>query len=168
MPFSNLTYSIIFFILFLASCNSSQTETSTTTDKPNLALAKTPIHSIEFYSDANEESMENLLNKTIEANKTPILFFTAGWCKPCKEFKASMKYDQVAQSLKDATMIIVDVDKDKKKESHASDYGVRAIPTFIIVDKKGNAINTITGAAWAENTPNNIAKAMEEFLDKEG
>lgn len=162
-----MRYFIMFLMgLLIFSCGSSSVDSNQENiiiDDP-YALAKTEVDIIDFYSENNTDSISTILNNTINKGKTPILFFTASWCKPCKEFKESTKYEMVANALKDATIIMIDVNKDQPKNGYALDYGARAIPTFIIVDKDGTAMNTITGAAWANNTPDNIAPAMEDFL----
>lgn len=162
-----MKYFLIFFLsLFIFSCGSPTANSSdeNISNEDPYALAKTEVDIIDFYSEKNTDSISTILNNTIDKGKTPVLFFTASWCRPCKEFKESTKYEMVAQSLKDATIIMIDVNKDQPKNGYALDYGARVIPTFIIVDKDGTALNTITGAAWAENTPDNIAPAMEDFL----
>jgi thiol:disulfide interchange protein len=162
-----MRYFLLFSIsLFIFSCGNpavDSNEENITVEDP-YALAKTAVDIIDFYSENNTDSISTILNNTINKGKIPILFFTASWCKPCREFKESTKYELVAQSLKDATIIMIDVNKDQPKNGYALDYGARAIPTFIIVDKDGTAMNTITGAAWADNTPGNIAPVIEKFL----
>ena len=157
---------VVLMSLFILSCGNSSVDSNEENIAVNdsYALAKTAVDIIDFYSENNTDSISTILNNAINKGKTPILFFTASWCKPCREFKESTKYELVAQSLKNATIIMIDVNKDQKKNGYALDYGARVIPTFIIVDKDGQAINTITGAAWANNTPDNIAPAMEDFL----
>jgi thiol:disulfide interchange protein len=157
---------VVLMGFFLFSCGNSIADSNqeNVTVQDSYALAKIAVDIIDFYSEDNTDSISTILNNTINKGKTPILFFTASWCKPCREFKESTKYELVAQSLKDATIIMIDVNKDQPKNGYALDYGARAIPTFIIVDKDGNAMNTITGAAWVDNRPNNIAPAMEDFL----
>ena len=55
-----------------------------------------------------------------------ILYFTATWCGPCKTFGPIM------ESLKgEINFEKIDIDEDRQR---ATDYGVRAIPTLLLLE----------------------------------
>ncbi len=158
-----IRFNSLILCLYLLACQ--PTSSSADSESRNgtidiMAPATTPIDWIDFYEDG--KTMNDILTTTMANEKTPVLFFTAKWCKPCQEFKDGLQFEMVAAALKDATIISIDLDKDK--EGYAKDYGARLIPTFIMVDKDGTPLNTISGAAWAYATPDHIAPAMTSFL----
>ncbi len=67
-----------------------------------------------------------------------IIYFSAQWCGPCKQFAP------VINQLQSEGVNIqkVDVDKDN---SLPAQYGVRNIPTLVLVDANGTELNRRVG-----------------------
>lgn len=66
-----------------------------------------------------------------------VIKFYADWCGPCRVLKTTLN------SFNACEMQEVNVDEDP--DEIASKYGVRALPTLIIVDKAGNELWRKTG-----------------------
>ena len=66
-----------------------------------------------------------------------ILYFSAAWCQPCKMLGPIMESvsDQVNYQK-------IDVDNNQELSIK---YGVRNIPTLVLVDNSGNELNRSTG-----------------------
>ena len=66
-----------------------------------------------------------------------ILYFSAAWCGPCKMLGPIMESvsDQVNYQK-------IDVDNNQELSIK---YGVRNIPTLVLVDSSGNELNRSTG-----------------------
>ena len=77
-----------------------------------------------------------------------VLRFTASWCGPCKALASIL--DQI-----DTKMPIEVIDIDENTEM-AVKYGVRSVPTLIIIDDRGNVQDKMIGLK-AKNL-------VEEFL----
>lgn len=60
-----------------------------------------------------------------------ILYFSAPWCGPCKQFGPIM--DRISQ-----TGILVEKVNVDNAPAVAAAYNVRSVPTVIIVDRSGN------------------------------
>ena len=60
-----------------------------------------------------------------------ILYFSAPWCGPCKQFGPIM--DRISQ-----TGILVEKVNVDNVPAVAAAYNVRSVPTVIIVDRSGN------------------------------
>ena len=58
-----------------------------------------------------------------------ILKFSAGWCTPCKRLKHLLKEMVLPYPVED-----IDIDQDPGK---AGEYGVRGVPTLILVTDEG-------------------------------
>lgn len=67
-----------------------------------------------------------------------LLKFSATWCAPCKALSKTLEG-------KDLGVLIHPVDIDMDPELTAK-YGVRSVPTMVLVDDEGNAVKTLTGA----------------------
>ena len=72
-----------------------------------------------------------------------IKYFTAGWGGPCQVFKPVM------EQLKSEghPIQILDVDANQQE---AQQYGVRAVPTCIVLDSNNNIKETLVGVQTKE------------------
>lgn len=68
------------------------------------------------------------------------LKFSAVWCAPCKMLTARFKQEGIN---------IEEVDVDYNKEL-AQKYGVRSVPTVVILDPDGNRMESIVGANYTK------------------
>jgi thioredoxin 1 len=67
-----------------------------------------------------------------------ILYFTAVWCQPCKQLSPTMS------KLMGNGMNVQKIDVDNDTQ-YSSKYGVRSVPTLLLVDGNGNALGRLTG-----------------------
>ena len=67
-----------------------------------------------------------------------ILYFSAPWCGPCKQFGPVM--DRISQ-----TGILVEKVNIDNVPALAAAYNVRSVPTVVVVDRSGNEINRSVG-----------------------
>ena len=77
-----------------------------------------------------------------DANRVVVLDFYADWCGPCKA--AAPKFEALAR-VHDADFYKVDTDKE---HGLASEYGIKSLPTFIIV-KGGEVVEYFHGSNLA-------------------
>lgn len=88
---------------------------------------------------------ENFAQEVLQSDKPVLVDFWATWCGPCRMIAPII--DQLAVEMAGKVKIgKVDVDANN---SLASTYGVRSIPTLIIV-KGGQVVDTIVGATSKE------------------
>ena len=67
-----------------------------------------------------------------------IIRFTADWCGPCKSMAANLgQTDTSGVSIE-----VIDIDKNT---DIAMEYGIRNIPTLVMVDESNNVIKRKTG-----------------------
>ena len=67
-----------------------------------------------------------------------ILYFSAPWCGPCKQFGPVM--DRISQ-----TGILVEKVNIDNVPALAAAYNVCSVPTVVVVDRSGNEINRSVG-----------------------
>jgi len=70
-----------------------------------------------------------------------LLYFSASWCGPCKSMSPVM--DRVSQH-NEAQLNVVKIDVDQA-QSLAAQYGVRSIPTLVLVHIE-QAVETLVGS----------------------
>lgn len=69
-----------------------------------------------------------------------LLKFAASWCGPCQGLSMTIKSlgDKITLPIQE-----IDIDKESELSIH---YGVRSVPTLIIVDDSGQVIKRSVGA----------------------
>ncbi len=66
-----------------------------------------------------------------------ILRFTADWCAPCKSLAANLGQADIKIPVE-----VIDIDKNSDL---AIEYGIRNIPTMVMVDESNTIIKRTTG-----------------------
>ena len=67
-----------------------------------------------------------------------LLKFYADWCQPCKNLSA-------VKSNIDIPWKVVEIDVDKNMEDTIF-YGVRTLPTLVLLDENNNVVKKLTGS----------------------
>lgn len=73
--------------------------------------------------------------------------YSASWCNGCQSLKKMLSSNAISYTE-------IDIDKEPEK---AQEYGVRSLPTSVIIDKEANKQLIFVGA----NKFNEIIKGME-------
>ena len=76
-----------------------------------------------------------------------ILYFSAGWCGPCKQL------GPVMDKLSSEGLNIQKIDVDNNQDTSMT-YSVRSIPCLILVDSGGNEIKRLVGGQTADAIKN--------------
>lgn len=79
-----------------------------------------------------------------------IKVFSASWCNPCKQLKATLQQLNLSSNLE---FILIDEQPELAKQ-----LGIRSVPTTIIYEG-GNEVQRISG-----NNPNEIMKADQYVI----
>ena len=87
-------------------------------------------------------SPENtMVKQKLHGVNMKVIRFTASWCQPCKTMKNML--DEIKPSV---PFEVVDIDVNPEV---AADYGIRSIPTLIMLNEKGE-IKRLSGIKTKE------------------
>ena len=102
--------------------------------------------------------------KAADMGRHPYVEFYADWCPPCKAIQANLGDQRMIDAFTGTYIIKLDLDYWKPKLA-STGFDVSGIPAFYEIDVHGNPTGRmITGAAWGEDTPENIAPPMKRFF----
>jgi len=157
-----LTYKFLIVIIYLLS-----TVISYSNEEHN-------IKNLIIYSDSKKVEniqFKNVFDEVVNLDeykgKLVILNFWATWCLPCKKEMSSLDALQSIDSLKNLKIFPINVGQEKKENAEkfflelkiqnldlyidnsvklANIFGLRGLPTSIIINKKGEEFARIVGA----------------------
>ena len=101
-----------------------------------------------------------------KAGRRPFVDFYADWCGPCKSLEKNLG-DPTMVSAFDGTYIIrLNLD-DWKDRLPAAGFRVPGIPAFYAINAQGKPTGRmVTGAAWGEDIPANMAPPLKAFFQR--
>lgn len=124
-----------------------------------------------FFSPAAEQGplatqLADAYQRAHAAGRVPCVYLTASWCPPSVQLEKSLNDPRMQRALRDVDAATFDIDTFGQA---LTDAGFRAdtVPVFYLIDAEGRpAGKKITGAAWQDNTPENMAPPLERFFDQ--
>jgi thiol:disulfide interchange protein len=81
---------------------------------------------------------------SVPTGKPRLLEFTSKHCASCSRMAAIVKSMERKCTARDGTILQIDVDGDEG-EALADLYGVNQLPTFLMIDSKGDEVERLTG-----------------------
>jgi len=103
--------------------------------------------------------------KAAGLGRQPYVEFYADWCPPCNAIRDSLGDPRMVEAFAGTYIIKLDTDDWGDKLSGTGLY-VPAIPAFYELDAQGKPTGwMITGTAWGEDVPANIAPPMKAFFE---
>jgi mono/diheme cytochrome c family protein len=96
-----------------------------------------------------EQARKKEISSAYKRGETPILYFTASWCKQCPELPAWLQSNDIPKL---PTIHLISIETTREPEK-VNDFKLTHIPTLIRVDKKGRELNRqvlSTEAPWTD------------------
>lgn len=106
--------------------------------------------------------------KAVAGGRTPFVELGATWCGPCNRLKASLGDKRMIDAFASTYIIRLDVDQwggMTGGQLGALGFKSDGIPAFFPIDTAGKAIGpVITGGAWGDDIPENMAPPLKKFF----
>ncbi|HEY7953678.1 MAG TPA: thioredoxin domain-containing protein [Polyangia bacterium] len=104
------------------------------------------------------------LGRASAHHQTPFVWVSATWCGPCQKLKASLGDPRMKDAFSGTFIIHVDLDAWNAQLARAG-FHVGGVPAFFALDAHGRPTGrTITGAAWQDDVPANMAPPLKAFF----
>lgn len=108
-----------------------------------------------------------VLEEAAAQGKPAVVYFTADWCTPCKQFKASTLPDpRVVEAMKNFVPVMVDVTKGAPPAAQPliKTLQVRGVPTIAFLDRRGKPISelTVVGLMGPEDFSDRLKLALSK------
>lgn len=98
----------------------------------------------------------------------PVAYITAPTCEPCRSLKDSLSDPRMQSAFLGTSVLEIDMHQVPMME--LSEHGMQphGIPAFYVLDAQGHVTGaTITGAAWGDDIPENMAPPLTEFFARQ-
>ena len=92
-----------------------------------------------------EENIDQVLATAKKTNKYVFIDFYTSWCGPCKMMDKQIFPQQKVGEYFDSKFVSMKVNAEKEGVDLAKKYGIKAYPTFVILDKSGELQHVFAG-----------------------
>lgn len=112
-----------------------------------------------------EDQLAAWAREAASARRVACVYLTASWCPPSVKLEKSLGNPLMANALRGVNFVTYDID-DSASALAAAGFPAHTVPVFYVLDESGKRTGpSITGGAWGENTPENMAPPLEKFFD---
>jgi len=111
--------------------------------------------------------LTNEAHQAIALGQIPVVEFDATWCPPCIAIDAALeaRNELMLKAYSGTYIIKLDVDEWGWSNGRIQDFYFDAIPVYFKLDSEGGESGGfISGGAWGEDIPENIAPVMDKFF----
>ncbi len=152
-------------VLSLLSCSFFSPKTPTPEPPPVSPSDKFSIVTLSAADGKLPDLLAAEAQKAKDQGFSPFVEFYADWCGPCKSLAASLGDPRMIDAFAGTYIIRLNVDDWVDAPAEAG-FTVKGIPAFFAVDWAGKPTGRfITGAAWGEDIPENMAPPLKEFFN---
>ena len=144
----------------------AQSPTPTVMDSATPSPAPLPYTMVEI--EESEEGLASILLRECQnagkIGQAPYIQIVADWCPSCRALKRSMKDERIIEAYRGTYILLADIDV-WQDQFHKVGIYVTGVPSIFELTSEGKPTGRfITGAAWGENTPENMAPPLDEFF----
>jgi thiol-disulfide isomerase/thioredoxin len=110
------------------------------------------------------EQLRQAVTQARRAGLKPVAYLHASWCPPCKAIEESMGDARMAEAFAGTYVIGLDVDAWGGQLTQERFDG-STIPAYFALNGEGRPTgHPLTGAAWDDNLPENMAPPLKAFF----
>lgn len=123
-----------------------ETEKTAKIETPSKPKTKAKTKGLGYVNFIKGESLYDLMDQAERTNKAIFIDFYANWCSPCKMMEMEVFNNNSVANYMNSNFINYKVDINTRRGNNiAYKYGVKLLPTVIIITPKGEVIARETG-----------------------
>jgi hypothetical protein len=116
-------------------------------------------------SGAMRAALREAASRAVDRRLLPVLFVGRTDCEPCKAVKHHRYDPRMQVALRGTAVLEVDLGVWGAAELSSLSMSPHAIPAFYVLDARGRSTGQmITGGAWGDDIPENMAPPLSEFF----
>ena len=90
-----------------------------------------------------------------------VIKLSTTWCVPCRVYANTFKNVSNKEEFKGIEFNAMDIEEDKEAEPLVIKFGIRGVPTTLILDENGELISKLTGNVKESDLIDAINDAMK-------
>ncbi len=156
-------------ILFLLACNLLPGQVTSGEEQliESPAPDKFTIVRLNYSDTPLDRLLKSEVQKAKDQGRSPYVEFYADWCPPCNALRENLGDERMVDAFTGTYIIQLNLDEWKRELSGAG-FAVPGIPMFFELDAEGKPTGRIiSGGAWGEDIPENMAPPLKEFFHAE-
>jgi hypothetical protein len=153
------------------TASATDTPSATHTEAPSPNVTSTPLPYTMLEIEKSSGDLASVLyteaQKAQSMGRRPYIQIVADWCPACRALLKSMKDERMIAAYRGTYILLADIDVWRGQLPDV-DIFVSGVPAIYELTYAGTPTGRlITGAAWGENTPENMAPPLDEFFHPE-
>ena len=112
-------------------------------------------------TDFRHITMEEASKAATAENKLIFIDFFTTWCGPCKKMSVEIFPQKELGDYMNSTFVCMKLDAEKEGADLARKYGVKAYPTYVVIDAKGDLKGTFSGYMQADIFKSKLIAALD-------
>lgn len=102
------------------------------------------------------------------AGEAPFVQLYGDWCGPCRELRASLTDPLMQDAFAGTRIVMIDTFAWRNEDGNPFGDGGFKVPAFLQLEDDGSFGPGITGDAWGENIPTNMAPPLRSYFRSYG
>ncbi len=136
-------------------------------EPPPVPIARSEWHRLSSANDL-QRTLQSSARLAVTKGFLPVLYVGRTNCEPCESLKGSLDDPRMQDAFAGTYVMEIDMDSAGAYRLTTAGININGIPAFFVLDADGRYHgSTITGAAWGDDIPENMAPPLTRFFSEQ-